>query len=168
MTSLRLLTSLVCFTALLLAGCGDMIPIWRGEVTLDDYTIYHSVYPVEFEVDLSREQGAELNTRLELVIRYYVGIGRQNLPLFILIEDEENNIREFTVDIPLKSGEQWLGVPAENEIDYVLTHTAIPSLRLKPGKYTLKMYANDELDEKIYGVVKIEARLFLLEEVSES
>lgn len=158
------LTCSCSLVLLAMLGCGDIIPLWRGELSLNDYTLYYSDYPSEFEMDLSEVQGQEVHARLELVIRYYVGIGRSDLPLFIIIEDEENNISEFTTNVPLKSGDQWLGIPAENEIDYLITHDAIPSLKLKPSKYKLKIYANDDNEEKIYGVVRIEARLYELEE----
>lgn len=151
----------------ILQSCGDIIPVWRQEKTINDYTLYYTDEPKEFQVDLTNEPEAKLDLRLELVVRYYIGIGRNELPLFIIIEDEENNISEFTTSIPLKSGEQWLGVPAENEIDYTITHEAIPSLSLKPTTYSMKIYANDEKAEKIYGVVRLEARMYKLEEIPE-
>ncbi|MEL6592698.1 MAG: hypothetical protein AAFQ68_21545, partial [Bacteroidota bacterium] len=63
--------------------------------------------------------------------------------------------------------DKWLGEPKQNEIDFSLTHIAIPELRLKPGEYTLRIYANDEAQESVYGIVNVEARLYEREKLSE-
>lgn len=142
-------------------GCGEIRPLWKGEVKLENYELFYSE-PCEFEVDIRNLQG-ETRVMLELAITYYVGITRNNLPLFIVFEDQEHNVNEFTTNVVLKEEGEWLGFPEENEIDYTLTHIAIPEFLVKPGLHTLKFYANDDSEEKVYGVVNIEARLFEVE-----
>ena len=84
---------LVLMTPIL--GCGDIQPIWKGEQPLREkgYTLYFSE-PCEFAIDLSASE-VQVKTRLELAITYYVKISRTNLPLFLVIEDEEHERREF-------------------------------------------------------------------------
>jgi hypothetical protein len=139
-------------------ACSDIVPVWVGQKKLDDLTLYYSDLPLEFDLRLKTEKTLDL--RLELEITYYSGIGREDLPLTLIIEGDSLLPREFPVRITLKEGEQWQGIPDANEIDYSLTYEAISSISLKPGDYILKMYANDEKEEKIYGVTRIVARLF--------
>ena len=68
----------------------------------------------------------------------------------------------------LKQDGQWRGAPQENEVDYTFTQVAIPQLTLEPDhSYTLKVYANDDELEKIYGIVRLVARLYAREESTE-
>jgi len=89
---------------------------------------------------------------------------RTDLPLNIVFENIKNTEKfplEFDkIIIPLKIEDKWQGKQEEYETDYTLTHVAIPSVKLPPGKYRMKIYANDAKAEKIYGVVKIGARLY--------
>ena len=155
--------SSLCFLFLIFlcgSGCGEIVPVWVGESQLADYTLYYTE-PVDFLVEVDPIE-ATMDLRLELEITYYQGIGRNTLPLFIVIQDKdrEKEVREFTVDVPLRTGDEWLGIPSTNEIDYVLTHNAINHLSFQQGLHTLKIFTNDEEEEKIYGIVKIVARLF--------
>ena len=157
-----------CLIIICCCGCGDIVPVWVGESNLEDFTLYYTE-PVDFEVNVDR-LAASLDLRLELEITYYQGIGRNTLPLFIVIQDKERekDVREFTVDVQLRSGDEWLGIPSSNEIDYVLTHNAIESLDLQQGLHTMKIFTNDEEEEKIYGIVKIIARLYENQPITES
>ncbi|MEZ4775517.1 MAG: hypothetical protein R3D00_20195 [Bacteroidia bacterium] len=152
---------LLTFFLILSLGCGEIRPVWKGEVKLANYELFYSE-PCEFNVVVPPVQDS-INGMLELVITYYVGITRNNLPLFIVLEDQQHNVREFTTNVILKEEGEWLGMPEENEIDYTLTHIAIPELELRAGNYTLRLYANDDSEEKVYGVVNIEARIFEVE-----
>lgn len=158
-----LLSSYV-MTIVVLSACADIKPVWMGGMNMEKqgYTLHYSEDPVEFKFDL---KGIEANQELmlELVISYYVGISRSELPLFIVLENESHDLFEYTSEVILKEDDTWLGIPQQNEIDYSLTHIAIPELRLNPGTYTLRIYANDEAQESIYGVVNIEARLYMRE-----
>jgi len=151
-------------TIVVLSSCGDIKPVWKGDMNMEKqgYTLHYSEDPVEFEFDLKGGE-ADLDLMLELMISYYVGISRSELPLFIVLENENHDLFEYTSEIILKDDDTWLGIPQQNEIDYSLTHIAIPELRLKPDTYTLRIYANDEAQESIYGVVNIEARLYMRE-----
>lgn len=95
-----------------------------------------------------------------MALTYYTGLGRNEIPIYMVLEDAKTNVQEFQTNIPIKSSGAWQGVPDENEIDYTITHTAIPSLTLEEGTYSLKIYANDDKEEKIYGIVRIAARLY--------
>lgn len=143
-------------------ACNDIIPVWVGEVTLNDYTLYYSDYPREFEIDLSGDESL-VPMRLELTLTYYVGIGRTDLPLYLILEDENHEVREFHTTLNLKADNQWQGSAQDNEIDYTITHEAISELQLDPQKYKLKIYANDDEIDKIYGIVKLAARLYELD-----
>ena len=134
-------------------------PGMEGELVLSDYTLYYSDQPREFQIDIS-DQNSGQELRLELALTYYTGLGRNEIPLYMVLEDEHTNVQEFQTDIPIKSEGAWQGVADENEIDYTVTHTAIPSIKLEKGTYSLKLYANDDKEEKIYGVVRIAARLY--------
>ena len=160
----RLLPLAALCSLLLSAGCGEIRPIWKGTAKLEGYTMYFSE-PCEYTVDLTRYT-TPLQTRLELVVTYYVGTTRTSLPLFIVLEDSQHDLQEYATTVVLKENGTWLGDPEENEIDYSLTHTAVPALELKPDTYRLRIYANDEEAEKVTGVVQITARLFELEEGS--
>jgi hypothetical protein len=144
-------------------GCGDIVPVWSGEATLKGQTLHFTEGPLEFPVDIEVKDSI-VNLRLELQVTYYQGIGRDNLPLFLILEDKDHNIIENTTDIQLKAENEWLGIQEKNEIDYTITHNAIPDISLAPGKYSLKIYANDEKAEKIYGVVRIVARFYRYED----
>ncbi|RMG66502.1 MAG: hypothetical protein D6722_14910 [Bacteroidetes bacterium] len=154
----RAYSTLLLLSLLSWAGCGDVRPIWKGTVSLEGYTMYFSE-PCEYQVDLTRYSDT-LAADLELVITYYVGTTRQDLPLFIVLENSRHDLQEYAIHIPLKENGQWLGQPEENEIDYYLTHLAVSDLRLAPDTYTMRIYANDDKTEKVYGVVSITARLF--------
>jgi hypothetical protein len=144
-------------------GCGDIVPVWSGEAALQEQTLYFTENPLEFPVDIDVKDSL-VNLRLELQVTYYQGIGRESLPLFLILEDKDHNIIEHTTDILLKVENEWLGIQEKNEIDYSITHNAIPDISLLPGKYSLKIYANDEKAEKIYGVVRIIARFYRYED----
>ncbi|MDX1907576.1 MAG: hypothetical protein SF053_11125 [Bacteroidia bacterium] len=126
-----------------------------------NYTLHYSE-PCEYTFEIQDDRPDQL-ARMELRLTYYQGIARDELPLFIVIEDENSNIQEFATTIVLKKNEQWQGEQEKNEIDYTITHEAIPGFALKKGQYSMKIYSNDETNEKILGVVAIEARLFVLE-----
>lgn len=130
------------------------------------YTLHYSEDPVEFSLQIKDEQD-DVDLMLEMVISYYVGISRDALPLFLVIEDSAHNVFEYNTEVILKEDGEWMGVPQQNEIDYSLTHIAIPELRLKAGKYTLRIYANDEAQESVYGVVNVEVRLYEREGLGE-
>ncbi|MEL6195048.1 MAG: hypothetical protein AAFR66_23525 [Bacteroidota bacterium] len=156
----QVVSSIICLSFLLtIASCGDLVPVWRGEIILSDYTLYYSDLPREFEIDIS-DQNAGQELRLELELTYYTGLGRNELPIYMVLEDENTNVQEFQTDLVIKADGSWQGIPDENEIDYTITHTAIPSIILENGKYSLKLYANDDKEEKIYGIVRIAARLY--------
>ena len=162
---LLLYTTISIATWMIFSSCGDIRPLWKGEKKLDNYELYYSE-PCEFKVNLGMLQ-KEVNGMLELVITYYVGITRNNLPLFIVLEDEEHNVSEYTTNVLLKDEGEWMGLPEKNEIDYTLTHIAIPEIKIKPGNYTMKFYANDDKEEKVYGIVKITARFYERENLEE-
>ncbi len=144
-----------------LISCGDIVPIWMSYQSLEDYTLRKSSQPCEFPITID-PIGEMLNLRMEMEITYDVGIGRNNLPIRILIIDPatDKTIKEVETTITLKADGEWLGIPKENEIDYTITHNAIPVLKMKPGNYLLQVYANDRKQEKIYGIVNITARLY--------
>jgi len=142
-------------------SCGDIVPTWVGEQSLEDYTLRKSSQPCVFPMIID-PIGDMLDLRMEMEITYDVGIGRNNLPLRLLIIDpaKDRIIKEVETTVTLKAGGEWLGIPKENEIDYTITHNAIPHLKIKPGNYLLQVYANDRKQEKIYGIVSITARLY--------
>lgn len=144
-------------------GCSDIVPVWSGTATLEEQTLHFTEDPLEFNVVID-EPDSLVNLRLELQVTYYQGIGRGNLPLFLILEDAQHNIIENTTDILLKSEDEWLGIQEKNEIDYTITHNAIPDISLLPGTYSLKIYANDEQAEKIFGVVRMVARFYRFED----
>ena len=153
----------------ILNGCGDLRPVWKDTMNMkkQGYTLHYSEDPVEFSLKIGSEQ-AQQSLMLELVVSYYTGISRNGLPLFLVLEDADHNVYEYTTEIILKEDGEWMGVPQQNEIDYSLTHIAIPELELNSGQYTLRIYANDEAQESIYGVVNVEARLYQREAIEES
>lgn len=157
----------------LLGGCGDVRPVWKGSMNMkkQGFTLHYSEDPIEFSLSIKPEQ-EEMELMLEMVVSYYTGISRNGLPLFLVLEDEEHNVFEYNTEVMLKEDGQWMGIPQQNEIDYSLTHIAIPELRLKAGNYTLRIYANDEAQESVYGVVNVEVRLYerevLAEEIDEN
>lgn len=115
--------------------------------------------PCEYQVNLEHI-GQPTSAMLELVITYYVGTTRSELPLFIVLEDKDHKLSEYTTLVVLKAEGEWMGIPETNEIDYTLTHIAIPQIELQPEEYTLRVYANDEDIESLYGIVNITARFY--------
>ena len=116
---------------------------------------------------------------LELEVTYDAShINREELPLKIFLEPKGSKelkrfpLKEYQVNIPLKIEGEWVGMPDQYGVDYVLTWPAIQSEQFFPGKYTLKIYSNDKHQaEKILGVIKIAARLYdrngMVEEIKE-
>ena len=152
---------------LLLIGCEDITPLWKGVYQLDNYTLYTNE-PCQYNVDI-RHQEEEVLVKLELTITYYNQIARNTLPLSIVIEqtDSTHRVREYNTLVQLKENGKWIGEPTQDrEFDLTLTHTAIPAIKIRPGSYVLKIYV-DELQEssgEIEGVTQIDARFFELEE----
>lgn len=150
---------------LLLTSCTDIVPVWSSTQKLADMTLYYSK-PVEF-TDITITVGEEKKPKdfyLELDITYYTPIGRTDLPLNIVFENVKNTEKfpyEFDkIIVPLKVEDKWQGKQEDYETDFTLTYIAIPSVKIPPGTYRMKVYANDAKSEKIYGVVKIGARLY--------
>lgn len=148
--------------ALLQTSCGGITPLWKGSHQLRNYTIYYSE-PVEFQLDFNHTD-KEFHARIELVLTYYQGITRTDLPLFLIFEDASHKVTEYSARVSIKENGRWQGVLQDNEIDYTLTYDAVSDAVLQPGKQTLKIYANDEEAEKIVGVVRIEVRIYEIEQ----
>lgn len=127
----------------------------RGEVDLKDYTLSYNEAPLEFLLKVPGEGKEKKPFHLDLDLTYYVMIARNTLPLYVVIEDSRDfTFQEFNVKVPLKSEGQWLGEAQDYDTDYRLSYTALPKLNIAPGTYTMKIYANDDKEEKIYGLVK--------------
>ncbi|MEL6251292.1 MAG: hypothetical protein AAFR87_04705 [Bacteroidota bacterium] len=154
--------TIVTITLLFLSGCSDITPIWKGDYKLQNFTLYTNE-PCQYEVEVGPEFG-ELDAKLELTITYYNKISRNDLPLSIFLEqDSTHEIQEFTAVIPLKEEGDWLGTPIEGkEYDLILSHDAVEKIKLAPGRYTLRIFANDiEVSSgEIEGVMQIDARLY--------
>ncbi|MEM7659377.1 MAG: hypothetical protein AAF399_24875 [Bacteroidota bacterium] len=150
--------SLLILCSWILVSCGEIRPLWKGTSKLEGFTMYYSE-PCEYLMDLSHLPGP-VEAFLELEITYYVGTNRTNVPLFLVLENKQHDLKEHTTNVILKADGEWVGIPAENEIDYSLSHIAIPYLRLQPDEYVLRVYANDDDAERLYGIVEIAARLF--------
>lgn len=159
---LAVLVSLLC-----MAGCSDLVPLWSGTQKLQDLTLYYSK-PVEFTgIEVPGDSGSRQVAYLELAITYYTPIGRTELPLHLVFENvgstEKFPLEFDKIVVPLKVDDKWQGKQEEYETDYTLTTVVIPFFELPAGKYRLKIYGNDPKTEKIYGVVKIAARIYPLE-----
>lgn len=144
------------------SGCSDIVPVWTSSLKIPDMTLHYSK-PIEFSFQVSGEANKARAYYLELDLTYYTPIGRNDLPLEIIIEntlDMEKFPQEFHPVIPLKADDKWLGKQEDYETDYTLTYVAIPSVKLKPGSYKIKIFANDSKNEKIFGVVRVSVRLF--------
>lgn len=153
LNALMYLVAVVAF-----CGCGDTVPVWVGEASLNDYTLYRADIPCRFEANIGADKQS---LALELELTYYAKLGRSELPIFIVFENKQTKeVTEYKVTIPLIINGQPLGILEENGVDYTLTHLSIPKLRLPKGGYTLKIYADDPQVDKIMGIVKITARLF--------
>jgi hypothetical protein len=92
-------------------------------------------------------------------------VGRQDLPLTLFIERKDSVEGAFPNEYPytfsLKGEGEWLGTPNNNQVDYTLSEVVIEQITLRSGAtYSLKVYANDSRTGKLYGIVKITARLF--------
>jgi hypothetical protein len=138
-----------------------MVPVWVGEANLADsgYTLYHTDSPCELQADIPASK-TPLSLELE-VTYYYAGIGRADLPIYIALENQATKeFSEYKTNIPLNVDGQWLGVLEENGVDYSVTHIVAPAVTLPAGKYTLKIYSDDDKTEKIFGVAKIIVRLY--------
>lgn len=143
----------------ILMGCGDIRPLWKGEAKLESLTLYFSE-PIEFTVEFP-DPDPPTTTMLEIAITYDQGINRTNLPLFLTLEDPSHQVQEFSTDIVLKEEGEWLGIPEENEIDYTVTHIAVKGLLLESdSQYQLKIFADDDNKEKIYGIIRLAVRLY--------
>ncbi len=159
---------LIGIISLALTSCGDIIPLWVGEAELNDYTLYYTDKPLEFNINIDPLNQDTLRTRLELEITYYTEIGRTDIPIFLVLEDSKNNVSEYNTNITIKADGEWLGYPRNNEMDYTITHNAIDDLEINGGQYLLRVYANDEDQEKIYGIINVVARLYEKEILPES
>ena len=160
-------TQLILIATIFLAGgCADIRPIWVGQAELDTLTLYFSE-PVEFQIRFSHPE-PEVNTALEFALTYDQSINQSSIPLFMTLEDRETHrVTEYKADLLIKQDGQWLGYPVGNEVDYTVNQIVLKDLSLKPGQnYTLKIFANDEEEEEIYGIIRLGARLYLSSELS--
>lgn len=162
--SRKLCSFLVCLTVLyslsVLTGCGDLVPVWLQSNTLNDYTL-ENTSPCSFDVSI--EKGTSITAWLELDITYDTGINRSRLPLKIALKeagkDEYTAVYESIIDLKIEG--EWMGIPLENEIDYMISHKAIPAITLEPQRrYILEVYSNDPESGSVYGIIKISARLY--------
>lgn len=150
----------------LLSGCGGITPIWTQELKLTgDHTLYFAHTPREFQLEVPPAHDSAASVlRLELEITYQVNaVGRNDLPIELIIEKGGAPPMSYEVHVPLRTDGKWLGVPRRYDEDYALTYPVIPSFRLGPGSYSLKIYANDDQKEKIYGITRLVARLYELD-----
>ncbi|GAB4417335.1 MAG: hypothetical protein OHK0039_27570 [Bacteroidia bacterium] len=145
----------------LLAACGEVRPLWKGTSELKNHTVYFSE-PSEYLMDLTHLE-QEIEASLELTVTYYAGTSHTTLPLILIFEDSSHVIREYTTNIRLKEGGEWLGFPSEDGTSYTLSEVAIPEIALKPETYVLRIYANDEEAEKVEGILSLTARVFEVE-----
>lgn len=142
----------------LLASCTDAVPVWKGQVSIENLYLKYN-QPCEFEMDLGHLKDT-LRSRMEIQLTYDPGINRDELPIYIVFEDDSHNLVEYPSTIFLKENNRWIGEPEPNEVDISLTQIAIPDLMVEPRKYHLKLYANDQDSAQIYGVVRVGLRLF--------
>lgn len=145
----------------ILCGCADIRPLWKGEQALESLTLYFSE-PLEFTIRIPPAE-QPVRAMLELALTYDQGINRTSLPLFLTLETPDHQVQEINTLIPLKEDGQWLGIPEENEVDYTITHVVAQDLRLEPNApYELKLYANDESQEKMYGIIRVVLRVYAM------
>ncbi len=155
----------------LLSSCSEVVPIWSGKKNLEENTLYFSK-PIEFELQVpGNKPEVPVSLYLELAVTYYTQIGRTDLPLSFIFE-KIGDAKAFPIEkdktIQLKEKDTWRGQIDEYNSDYTLTEQVLPDVKLTPGKYKLKIYGNDsgnpkrkdDGSEKIFGVVKIAARLY--------
>ncbi|MFN0201716.1 MAG: hypothetical protein ACKVTZ_09360 [Bacteroidia bacterium] len=146
----------VCILLFAFSACSDVVPIWTDSKTLNQNCLNHTE-PEELLFTM-KDAG---NFRLEMVLEYYTQISRSSLPLFIVFENLDNHqIQEFKADILLKKEGKWEGQPSGYGTDYTLTCNPVSKVKLMRGKYRLRIYSNDKTTEKIYGIVRMETRLF--------
>ncbi|MEL6674210.1 MAG: hypothetical protein AAFR61_18535 [Bacteroidota bacterium] len=163
------ITLLLCLGFTLLAGCGEITPLWKGYFKLKNLTLYTNE-PCEYKVSIQDER-PELLVNLELTITHYIKISRTSLPLSIFLErnvdDSTYVVKEYEVEIPLKEDGEWKGELVNDGVDIALTYVAIPRLNLQPGDYTLKIYADalKETTGEIEGVAQIDARFYEVQDI---
>lgn len=148
----------------LVMSCTRLTPTWSDTVSIPSETMYYRK-PLAFNtVTIAGEDPKKAqNYYLELDVTYYTQISRDSLPIDIYFEkvnNAEDFPHEFKCKIPLRINGEWQGKMEDYETDYTLTSIVIPQFALMPGKYIMKIYAADEKTEKIYGVVKVGARMF--------
>ncbi len=143
---------------IVLPACQEAVPVWSAEKQIENLVLKFN-QPLEYRVDLTRLKDT-VNTRMEMELIYDPGIGRSDLPLFVVFEDDSHNIVEYPSIIHLKENNAWMGEPQPNEVDMALTQVAIPEMKLLPRKYVLKIYANDQDSTQIYGVIRMGIRIF--------
>lgn len=150
--------------ASLLYGCGEIVPIYSRIQKVPEYTLHFADQPVEFKISTDAPEPV-LATRLELNLQIDQStFKREKLPLMLILEGPSLSLEEFPIEIPVREGETWLGETNENQVDVNVTFDAIPYLELEsPGKYSLKVFGNDDKEQQIFGVVKIGVRLYLHE-----
>lgn len=144
------------------SGCGGVSPVWKGacEELRKSKTLYYQ-QPCEYQFSPVSflEDGPYA---LEFTLTYYSQIGRSELPLFVVLEDDKHSTQEFTLSIPLKKDGRDLGVPAQNEIDLTVTHLAASSLALEEDTYYLRVFYDGErlMEAEAEGIIALEARLY--------
>ena len=147
---------------LALTGCGGVSPVWKGtcEELKESKTLYYQ-QPCEYQFSTSEllEQGPY---SLEFTLTYYSQIGRSELPLFVVLEDDQHNTQEFNFSIQIKKDGRDLGTPAQNEIDLTVTHLAAERLALDQNMYFLRVFYDGErlMEAEAEGIIALEARLY--------
>lgn len=152
------LFGLVCA---LCVSCNEVVPIFVDSQDPPNGTIFYADQPLEFSIRTDAP-ASEIDTRVSITIVCDKTLfTREELPLMLIWEGPNIELKEVPISIPVRVGEKWLGNPAETDADQAIVFAEIPSLVLQtPTRYSLKIYGDDDKQEKIFGVMRVEVRLF--------
>ena len=145
---------------LILSSCRDVIPLWKGHIELENFVLAQdsSACQIEMRID---SIAPIMYVEMELEVKYDTYTGRSFLPLQLGLADTSGLIRPFSqIQIPIRKKGKWLGHPYKKDKEYIITHTALPRLKIHPGIYTLYIFADNTDLPFLPGIVEIGVRIY--------
>lgn len=138
------------------------MPIYSKTQKVPELTLHFADQPVVFTIKTDAPEEM-IQSRLELTLQIDQStFKRDELPLMLILEGPDLDLVEYEISVPIKLDGEWLGEMDDNQVDVQIVHEAIEFLELRsPAKYSLKVFANDDKEQQIFGVIKIGARLYL-------
>ena len=139
----------------------DIVPIWKGNRTMEDYLLAGDSAACTFDLQLD-SLAPIMYVKIELEVTYDTYTGRNELPFKIALVDSAGafSLPPTAIAIPIREEGRWLGYPYKKNREYIVVHTAISKQKMYPGPYTLSLSANNKDLSFLPGIIAIGVRMY--------